>query len=209
MIRLLLLLCLASLNSWAQNINSKFDGKKWNAPYTLVVPEGWRVERFLIPIDFAPQILYNGVEDLRFTPGWADTTSNEYWSYAFLWYLDGKPLLDEKILTSNLTDYYNGLVNKNIKKRNIPAEKVAPTKVSINKVKTGQGDIKTYRGTIELLDYMRQKPISLNCSIHLKSCSEAKTFVFYELSPKPMSDSIWQSLNRLWIDFSCKENNLK
>ena len=62
--------------------------KKTVFSYKLDVPAGWNVERIPFPIDFAPGINYTGVEDLRFTPGWEDLTSEEHWSYAFLWWLD-------------------------------------------------------------------------------------------------------------------------
>ena len=48
-----------------------FDGHKWKAPYVLDTVKGWGIERFSIPIGFAPSIPYTGVEDIRFTPGWA------------------------------------------------------------------------------------------------------------------------------------------
>ena len=197
-------LCIISLNTFAQDSTTEFDGNKWDAPYTLAVPEGWDVERFLIPIAFAPQIPYKGVEDLRFTPGWGDAKSNQYWSYAFLWYLDGKPKTNSKIIENNLNAYYTGLVGRNIEKRKIPAEKIISIKTEIKKVKTYTDDLKTYTGTIHMLDYMEQKPITLNCIVHLKSCSEKnKTFLFYEISPKPFADNVWQSLNQLWKDFTC------
>jgi hypothetical protein len=93
--------------------NEEFDGKKWIAPYVLDTIKGWDVERFLIPISFAPSIPYKGVEDIRFTPGWAKKTTNEYWSYAFLWYLDGKVALDAKTIENNLKAYYTGLIKVN------------------------------------------------------------------------------------------------
>ncbi len=61
------------------------------APYHLSIPKDWTIERFLITISFAPQISYKGVEDIRFTPGWGKVDSDEYWTYAFLWYLDAHP----------------------------------------------------------------------------------------------------------------------
>ena len=64
------------LKSPAQNVNEGFDGHKWEAPYVLDTIKGWGIERFLIPISFAPSIPYKGVEDIRFTPGWAKK-SNE------------------------------------------------------------------------------------------------------------------------------------
>ena len=59
------------LKTSGQNVNEEFNGHKWEAPYVLATLKGWGVERFLIPISFAPSISYKGVEDIRFTPGWA------------------------------------------------------------------------------------------------------------------------------------------
>jgi hypothetical protein len=201
---IILLLCLTSLTSFGQSAKVEFDGNKWDAPYTLNIPKGWDIERFLIPIEFAPQIPYKGVEDIRFTPGWGNVKSGEYWTYAFLWYLDDKQETNEKIIEDNLKAYYTGLIGRNIEPRKIPAEKVVPVKTEFKKVKTDTGDLKTFRGTIYMLDYMEQKPMTLNCIVHLKSCSgQNKTFIFNEISPKPYTNNIWQSLNQLWTDFRC------
>ena len=87
---LIVTLLLASLTIYGQDTTkTEFDGHKWEAPYELPVPKGWTIERFLIPISFAPQISYTGVEDIRFAPGWANAGSDEYWTYAFLWWLEG------------------------------------------------------------------------------------------------------------------------
>ncbi len=202
---IIIILCFASFTSASQNSKVDFDGSKWQAPYKLIVPAGWSVERFLIPIDFAPEIHYEGVEDLRFTPGWGNVQSNEYWTYAFLWYLDSTQVMDEKIIENNLKEYYTGLVGRNIKPRSIPAEKVIPVKTSFKKTTTSEGDLQTYSGEVYMLDYMEQKTITLNCIVHLRSCNgENKTFVFNEISPKPFTDEIWKTLNQLWSDFKCK-----
>src|SRR5665213_62704 len=113
------LLCLTSLASFGQTSKVEFDGNKWNAPYNLNFPKGWDVERFLIPIEFAPEIPYKGVEDIRFTPGWGNVKSDEYWTYAFLWYLDDTQKINAKIVENNLKAYYTGLVRRNIVPRKI------------------------------------------------------------------------------------------
>ena len=53
-------------------------------PYKLIIPEDWTTEQFPIPIGFATEINFVGIEDIRFSPGWADPKSDEYWTYAFL-----------------------------------------------------------------------------------------------------------------------------
>lgn len=200
----IIILILFSVTIYGQDIKPDFDGHKWEAPYSLPIPKDWTIERFPIPISFAPQILYKGVEDIRFTPGWAKVKSDEYWSYAFLWYLEGEIKMDLKILETNLNAYYTGLIATN--GRNIPSEKLIPVMTSFKEVKKNKDDLKTYVGTIKMIDYMAQKSIVLICKAHLKSCSgENKTFLFYELSPQPLTHNIWLSLDKLWLDFKCKK----
>ena len=201
---IVVLACIVTLTSSGQTTEGDFDGKKWEAPYTFSIPNGWDVERFLVPISFAPEIKYKGVEDIRFAPGWGNAMSGEYWSYAFLWYLDGRVATNEKIIESNLKSYYTGLVASNIEPRKIPAEKLVAVNTNFIKVETAEGDLETFRGTIYMLDYMQQKPIMLNCIVHLINCKgQNKTFLFHEISPKPYQDAVWKSLNQLCFDFAC------
>ncbi|HTL08822.1 MAG TPA: hypothetical protein VL307_11210 [Chitinophagaceae bacterium] len=200
---LLLLFCLFTLETFGQP-KPDFDGKTWEAPYLLEMPQGWDIERFLIPIEFAPSIPYKGIEDIRFTPGWGNVKSNEYWTYGFLWYLDNKPQMTATIVASNLRAYYSGLVGRNISSRKIPSDKLFPVQSQMKAIITAPGDAKTFRGTIHMLDYMEQKPITLNCIVHVRLCpGQDKTFVFNEISPKPFTDSVWIGLNQLWTNFKC------
>jgi len=163
---LFVVVLLLFLKTSGQNASEEFDGKKWEAPYVLDTIKGWDVERFLIPISFAPSILYKGVEDIRFTPGWAKKTTNEYWSYAFLWYLDGTVALDAKTIENNLKAYYTGLIKVNSDSSKI-ADKLFPVTATIKSRTTEKGDLKTFEGSVNMLDYMSQKPIRLNFVIHI------------------------------------------
>lgn len=188
---------------WIKSKLGIFDPVTYVPAYTLFTPGKWDLERFPIPIEFAPQIAYKGVEDLRFAPGWGDAASEEYWSYAFLWWLEGKPVLDAATFQQNLKDYYSGLVGRNIISRKIPAEKVVPVNTKITKIKTAANDLATYTGTVSMLDYMAQKPVVLNCVIHVKNCS-ARTAVIFEVSPKPAGHAVWQNLDKIGNEFECR-----
>ncbi len=206
---LIIVTCFLFFKVSGQDTKANFDGKKWEAPYTLDTPKGWDVERFLIPIGFAPTIPYKGVEDIRFTPGWAKKETDEYWSYAFLWYLDDTPKFDSKILEKNLTAYYTGLFNINTDKSKIDTTKLIQVTATIEKRSSDNGDSKTFQGTVTMNDYMTKKPITINLIIHIKSCEgQKKTFVFYEISPKPYTNTVWTSLHQLWIDFKCMKNQI-
>lgn len=208
---LLIVLLVVTSTTWAQTPVEKFDAEKYNPPYVLAIPQGWGVERFAIPIEFAPSIPYKGVEDLRFAQGWSDAKSNGYWTYAFLWHLEGRPETNPQIIEANLTAYYNGLVGRNIEKRQIPKDKLVEVKVKIKQTGTGEGDLQTFSGTIDMLDYMAQMPITLNCKIHVNLCPTEKnsTFIFYEISPRPPADTIWKDLQNLWTTFECSKATSK
>lgn len=195
----ILSLSLSFIKSYGQA--PEFNGSTWEAPYHLSSPANWDVERFPIPIGFAPQIPYKGVEDIRFTPGWAKATSDEYWTYAFLWYLDGDIKMDSKTVESNLKLYYAGLITAN--GSNIST----PIVTSFKEITKDNNDLKTYLGTISLFDYMAKQPLVLNCKVHVTACTDkTKAFIFYELSPKPIAHAVWHSLDKLWTDFKCKKD---
>lgn len=201
---IIIMLGFLALSIFGQEAEKEFDVHTWVAPYELPVPEGWTIERFLIPIGFAPQIPYKGVEDIRFSPGWGKVESDEYWTYAFLWYLDGSPVFDAVILSENLKDYYNGLISANSGNDDNSQDKSQQVLTSFKKVTSENEDLATYSGTIELMDYMSKNTIVLNCKVHLRSCLEKnKTIAFFQLSPKPFAHMNWQTLDQLWSGLKC------
>lgn len=187
---------------WIKRKLDIFDPVNYEPRYKLAMPQHWNIERFSFPIEFARQIPYKGVEDVRFAPGWGDSSSAEHWSYAFLWWLEGQPAIDAAGLTSSLTAYYNGLVSRNISSRKIPTEKVIPTVAAIKKIKTGAGDAETYGGTIRMLNYLVQRPMVLNCIVHVKPYdAQQRTALFFEVSPQPLQHAIWREMDQLWAGF--------
>ena len=121
---------------WIKRCLNIFDVNTWKPPYQLIIPNGWTTEIFSLPPDFAPQIVYKGIEDIRFAPGWEDTKSDEHWTYSYLWWLEGTLVIDAGILQVNLKAYYDGLVARNITGRNIPVNKIVPTTAIVKKIKT-------------------------------------------------------------------------
>lgn len=201
---LFIILWLAFLEASGQEAQNKFDGKKWEAPYFLDIPQGWDVERFLIPISFAPSIPYKGVEDIRFTPGWGKKEGDDYWSYAFLWYLDGTQEFNAKTIERNLVAYYTGLAKTNIDTSKVNLDTLVKVNASVKNRKGVGADLLTFEGKADILDFITLKPISLNLMIHIRYCKEqAKTVVFHEASPRMFTDKVWKDLDLLWTTFRC------
>ncbi len=201
----IILFSVVSIFLFACNNNVKHQKPVSKTAYTLDIPTGgWTTERISFPISFAPGIHYRGTEDIRFTPGWGNPTADDYWTYEFLWWLNDAPVINKEILTQNLYAYYSGLVNDNVKSRSIASVKLVPVKVDIKKIVASKGDKETYSGTIAMLDYMTQRPMVLNCMIHLKSCT--MTAIVFEMSPQPLSHPVWQSMDKLQANFLCGAN---
>lgn len=187
---------------WIKKELDIFDPVTWQPPYKLSVPAGWGIEHFALPPDFAPTFTWKGVEDIRFHPGWGDTASKGYWSYAYLWWLDGAVAVTETALQQNLHAYYAGLVGRNIAPRNIPATKIVPTEVVIKKAKPLGDDKETFSGTIRMLDYMAQRPMVLNCVIHVKEARTAgKSAIFIEVSPQTINHPVWKEMDKIAAGF--------
>jgi len=149
-----------------------------------------------------------GIEEIRFPPGWGVAGSNEYWSVAYLFWLDKNQTINADVLKEMLTTYFDGLViiGGGSVPHNIPKDKLIPTKVSIQKIKPEADDFETYSGTINMLDYMAMKPMILNFMMHVKSCDDKNHFpVFAEISPKPFSDALWNDLEKMKKEFKCSE----
>jgi hypothetical protein len=190
---------------WTKKSLGIFDVHSWAPPYSFIKPKGWGTEQFSLPPLFAAQMTLKGVEDVRFAPRWGEAKSEDYWSYAYVWWLEGKPELSVKTLRENLHLYYSGLVGENVKGRKIPENKLVPTVVSLTKIKAAAGVQQTFSGTIRMLDYMTQSPIILNTIMHVKDCSTFnRTAVFIALSPQPYTHSIWRQMDKMERGFSCE-----
>jgi metallo-beta-lactamase class B len=171
--------------------------------FALPVPDGWTTETFPVPPSFATGIPFKGVEDIRFAPGWSKPGSEDYWTYAFLWNLEGTPLIDSVVVAAYLKSYYTGLIHANAKGKGIPADKIPEAAVTMSP----SDNPSKFRGTIDMLDYMTQRPITLHFVIRVVTCPmENRVFVFHELSPKQEADGVWPKLDSLWHGFACADS---
>jgi hypothetical protein len=201
--RLLILFSILSVNCIAQETPA-FDGHNYKAPYFLDSPQNWGIERFLIPISFAPSISYKGVEDIRFMPGWAKKESVEYWSYAFLWYLDGAVKPDEETIKKNLVAYYTGLLYANADSAR--AKTITTATATVKKIPVDKKAENSFQASVSTLDFLTWQPITLHLRIHVLGCKEEnKTLIFHEVSPKQHNDDVWPKLRALWLSLRCKK----
>jgi hypothetical protein len=169
--------------------------------YELPTPPGWGTEKIPFPIGFAPSIEYKGVEEIRFMPGWARKDSADYWSYVFVWQLEGALIFSPQIVEEKMKVYYEGLAAA---MRSVPKEKQIPVVAKFEYETLPKGQNRDLSGTIEMLDYMQQKKQVLNCKMHSRVVpSENKTIVYFELSPQPFTHPLWKSLESIRKEAKC------
>lgn len=169
--------------------------------HVLPSPKDWPTETINFPIEFAPHIPFIGTEELRFTPGWGDTQSDQLWSYCFLWWVRADSKLDAASLKKYLEEYYGGLVSRNIDRRHIPADKIVPTVAHVVETKNSS---KPFTATVDMLDYLSQKPVQLLITVEVTTCdaNKRKGF-FFSVSPQPYNHPIWKEFNSIWSGFEC------
>ena len=154
------------------------------------VPEGWNHETIPFPLDFAPQLPYRGVEELRFAPGWAKPDQPGYWSYAFVWWLTEKPAFDAPTMEATLTTYFRGLSEA------VGREKYTIDPGLFHAELIADSTSHWLTGRIFSMDaFTTGLPLTLNAEIELRECAKAKRYaVIFLLSPRDKADPIWQEL---------------
>ena len=157
----------------------------------------WGKEIIQIPFWFAPDIHYNGHEDIRFAKGWEKIDSTGFWTLAFAWEINLKTKPTTKFFEDNLTLYFDGLmsvVNEDT------LFTIPKTKAQFKERKQNKG-IKSHTGTLETYDaFTTKKMITLNVTIESYYCKKTKKYItLFRLSQKDFNHKAWEMLNQVTL----------
>lgn len=135
----------------------------------LEAPADWDEEQFPIPPGFAQEIDFEGMEDLRFSPGWRDSTSKEFWAYTFVWYVEYSGALTDSTIEHSLNLYYDGLMGTDSAGENRSALPSGTRSVFEKK-----GDV--FFGEVHTFDrFFGNKPITLFIKVSAEQCEKLNT----------------------------------
>jgi hypothetical protein len=182
--------------------------RAWTAPYRFPLLDGWRQELSYQPNIDHPHFPLRSIEELHLPAGWPDAGSEEYWSAAYLFWLDPGQKIDAGILQHTFQVYYDDHIAGAVIRRNLKVAPgtIKPVQVTIKKLAAEPDDKDTYTGTISMFDYLGGKPIILNYFAHLKSCSTQNHIpLFWEISPQPVDHPLWSRLKEMKQKFVCGE----
>lgn len=160
-------------------------------------PADWRSEVIPFPLGFAPEIDLKGREELRFAPGMYKADADDYFSYTFLWWADGKVEVNEAMLQKHVLAYFTGLykVVSKKQKKDISSFSVA---VSAADKGTWYPDASQhFTATAKWVDpFVTEKPVILNMKIAQWGCQD-QTAVFFLVSPQEQTHAVWKTMESM------------
>ena len=183
-------------------VGARADGA--GEPFAWPVPEGWKSETIPFPLDFAPDVHHTGVEELRFSPGFANPDAPDNWTYAFAWILDDAATFSEATLAQEPTAYFKGLSIAVGSKRFA----FAPAHFAAHfhaRPAASDSKVREYTGTVKTYDCFRTgKPITLHLLVRTLPCpGGTRQAVLVAASRLEDDDKIWPGLRHLLDGFEC------
>ena len=149
--------------------------------------EGWASETFDLPPDFALD-LPRGSESLRFAPGWRDPSSENFWSYAFVMWID-EAAPDAERIQGLLEDYYNGLLSV------FPSSKYGEISIKPAQVTVERTAANRFEAQMRVIDaFATFEPIDIRVVIETVPDTDENSSVRFQISQQPKEHEIWRSL---------------
>ena len=160
----------------------------------LSAPEAWPSEHIPFPLIFAPDIAFNGFEDLRFTPGWSDSTRANFWTYTFAWYIENDSEITDDQLAKTFDLYYDGLMGI--------AHRIKSDSVNVKWTKSifegNEGTISVYDG------FFTHRTMMLHVKVSGFFCNpEQMQLLRFEISPQPFEHEVWKMFKEVTLRLDC------
>jgi len=153
----------------------------------VVSAQEWQAETFALPPGFAPD-LPSGKESLRFAPGWRDPEAEDFWSYAFVMWIDERAP-DAARLDWLLETYYDGLIGAFASAK---GKDISGTPARVEVVERAPG---RYELRMHLIDgFATFEPIDVRVLVDVVAESDAGSSLRVRVSPKAEGDGIWREL---------------
>ncbi len=152
----------------------------------------WKSEFFPIPPPFAPAMELVGHEEARFTAGWSNSASEEFWTYAFAWSIQHEGAISPEFIEQNLSLYFEGLMGG-------PDAKLAGTAKTDVARGAKNTSYESFEGTTTFQDTRLTKgELTLNIRADARSCEgQKKAILVFRFSPQPFEHSVWPSLDAI------------
>ncbi|HEY2514527.1 MAG TPA: hypothetical protein VGI39_26870 [Polyangiaceae bacterium] len=174
--------------------------------YSWPIPANWYPDGYSFPLPWAPSIPYSGQEILQQAPGFGDTTSAEFWSYTYAWWLEGDPNLTASALSTDLLAYYRGLMG-GCTYADGPCD-LGNYKAHVTELAGTEGRraVKVFGGDVQLYDeFFTGKLMTLHLLASTYDCPrDGHRVVLFSASPEPLTNGVWEELLERQAAFRCE-----
>ena len=172
-------------------------------PFTLPTPAGWRTETIPFPLAFAPELDYTGLEELRFAPGMFTAGAEDYWTYAFVWWIPLATDAGAERLQADLEAYFFGLTRVVARGKGFdpgnPTYEATLTRIDGSSPGRLRGRVVTFDA------FTTRSPVELNVRIENHPCDQAgRRALIFLLSPQGEDHAVWGELERIREGFRCE-----
>ena len=177
--------------------------------FTLAAPAGWTGETIQLPPGFAPEMKLKGSEHIRFAPGMMKPELDSFFSYAFVFELETRPVLTEAVVEEEFLKYYRGLCRAVLKGKR-PDVDPSEFTLKLERVNTDAKrsvDQKAtnapmhYTGVLNWVEpFATKNPQQLNMEIRTWSRSD-RNYLFACVSPQARDQVIWKQLRQIRDDY--------
>jgi len=161
----------------------------------LSVPQGWRIENTTYPPPWAKSLPWKGKIELRFPPGFFQSTSNYFWSYPILYQLQGNCITNDTELKRALLDYDAGLYGGKY-----PQDQIDITVRGPKKRPRGHPHLLIFKG---FDPFTTKKPLTTYLEIQRRydDVSDMTTILILRSArPIDRKDAVWKALYRFRKD---------
>ena len=175
-------------------------------PFHVPAPKGWGKEAIKLPPAFARDVRWKGIEELRFAPDWLKAGSDNFFSYAMLFWLPEDEKIDAKTMERELLAYYRGLAKAVLgnRKKDVDVSKFTLTvkKAEEKAIKRPGGETVTaYVGELKWIEpFTTMQSQTLRFEIQTWEAPKHKRHcVFICASPQPEKAAVWKALRDLRV----------
>jgi tetratricopeptide (TPR) repeat protein len=162
-----------------------------------ILDTDWGKEFFHFPIHFAPDLPYEGLEEVVFPKNWRKPDSTDFWSYVFVWEIDNKESVTAEELERDLSIYFDGLME--VVKDEEDGE-IIKTRIDFQR-NTDPNDTVYIIGDLTIFDaFATHAPLDLNARIFSNYCEKReKLFLLFQFSPQDYDQPIWDKLRTVLV----------
>jgi hypothetical protein len=128
---------------------------------------------------------------------------DDFWTYAFVWWLEGDVRLDTETLNAQLVEYYEGLSAAVEDSAHFDAKAArADSKLA---ALDPAGLASRWQGTLSTYEpFATHARIDLNIEAEAFPCAEqGRTAAIFLVSPQPRGHAVWRQLADLKAGFQC------